>query len=470
MFRRFSVNFAIFSILFDTALIYIALVISVHFRPSLSILPFAEDIRYPLQIPSIIYPLFPLVWVAILLLFSVYDGRRNLHISDELASLTLGSILAAVSLAGSLYLSFRDTSRILFLSFVSLAFLFLVTWRIAARAAFRLGKGKPASSNRVLIVGAGQVGRELEKKIREHTALGLSVVGFLDDDPVKQVDKQDVVGAVSDIREVVINKNISDVVIALPQRAHEEINRLVAELHVLPVKVWVIPDYFHLALHKAVVEDFAGIPLFDLRAPALDDYQRMVKRLFDLIVTFSILPFSLPLMGLIAIAIRIEGPGPILFRQVRVGENGRLFKMLKFRTMVPNAEDLRHLVERVDVKGRLIHKSSTDPRVTGMGNFLRKTSMDELPQLFNVIKGDMSVIGPRPELPYLVEKYEPWQRKRFAVPQGITGWWQINGRSDKPMHLNTEDDLYYVHNYSIQLDILILIRTIWVVLRGKGAY
>ena len=138
--------------------------------------------------------------------------------------------------------------------------------------------------------------------------------------------------------------------------------------------------------------------------------------------------------------------------------------------MVPNAEDLRELVERMDDHGSLIHKSVDDPRVTRVGRVLRRTSLDELPQIFNILVGEMSLIGPRPEIPYLVDMYEPWQRKRFAVPQGLTGWWQVNGRSDKPMHLHTEDDLYYVQNYSLLLDLKILLKTILVVLRGSGAY
>lgn len=142
----------------------------------------------------------------------------------------------------------------------------------------------------------------------------------------------------------------------------------------------------------------------------------------------------------------------------------------KFRTMVKNAEQMRHLVEQADEQGRLIHKHRNDPRITRVGYFLRRWSLDEFPQFFNVFRGSMSLVGPRPELPHLVEKYKPWQRKRFAVPQGITGWWQIHGRSDKPMHLHTDEDLYYIQNYSIWLDIKILIATFWIVLRGKGAY
>jgi lipopolysaccharide/colanic/teichoic acid biosynthesis glycosyltransferase len=144
--------------------------------------------------------------------------------------------------------------------------------------------------------------------------------------------------------------------------------------------------------------------------------------------------------------------------------------MIKFRTMVVGAEKMQHLVEKRDTEGHLIFKTPDDPRVTRVGRLLRRTSLDELPQLFNVFMGEMSLVGPRPEMPELVEKYDLWQRKRFAVPQGMTGWWQINGRSDKPMHLHTEEDLYYVQHYSIWLDLQIIIMTLWAVLRGKGAY
>jgi lipopolysaccharide/colanic/teichoic acid biosynthesis glycosyltransferase len=148
-----------------------------------------------------------------------------------------------------------------------------------------------------------------------------------------------------------------------------------------------------------VVEEFAGISMFDLRAPALNEYQRLIKRVFDLTVAFLVLPISMVTMTIIALLIKLEGPGRIIFRQIRVGENGRLFEMLKFRTMVPNAEDLRHLVEVKNEIGNRLHKTSADPRVTKIGRFLRRTSLDELPQLLNVIKGDMSLIGQRPELP-----------------------------------------------------------------------
>jgi lipopolysaccharide/colanic/teichoic acid biosynthesis glycosyltransferase len=153
-----------------------------------------------------------------------------------------------------------------------------------------------------------------------------------------------------------------------------------------------------------------------------------------------------------------------------VGENGHLFAMYKFRSMVNGAEHLQSQVNEINDKGQLIHKKANDPRVTHIGRFLRRTSLDELPQLLNVLKGDMSLVGPRPELPWLLDQYQPWQHKRLAVPQGMTGWWQINSRAEKLMHLYTEDDIYYIQNYSLWLDIYILLKTPWVVVRGKGAY
>jgi lipopolysaccharide/colanic/teichoic acid biosynthesis glycosyltransferase len=153
-----------------------------------------------------------------------------------------------------------------------------------------------------------------------------------------------------------------------------------------------------------------------------------------------------------------------------VGENGGVFIMYKFRTMVADADQRINQAIQPDSSGVVNHKKPDDPRITRAGRFLRKTSLDELPQLFNVLKGDMSLVGPRPEMPALVERYILWQRERFAVPQGMTGWWQVNGRSSKPLHLNTEDDLYYVRNYSVWLDLQILVKTVWVVIRGRGAF
>jgi len=470
MFRRFSVNFVIFSIVFDAAIVMFSLVVATYVRPFLSRLPFAADFPLYTPLPTLLYPGFAIAWVLILLLLSLYDGRRNVRVTDEISSLTLGSLLAAVAMAGMLYLSFREISRLLFLLFVLLAYLSMLSWRLVVRLTFRRLNGQAIQYRRVLIIGAGPVGRDLQHKIHEHPYLGLKLIGFLDDDPFKHVSNPDILGSLSDARRIIGGYKIDDVVMALPQRAHEKVNVLVAELHDLAVKVWVIPDYFHLALHKAVVEDFAGIPMLDLRAPALNDYQRLIKRAFDLIITVFTLPVILILMGFISLAIRLESPGPIIFKQKRVGENGHLFEMLKFRTMVANAEQIRNLVEYHDENGNFIHKVPNDPRVTRVGRLLRRSSLDELPQIFNILKGDMSLVGPRPELPYLVERYEPWQRKRFAVPQGITGWWQVNGRSDKLMHLNTEDDLYYVQHYSMWLDLYILLKTIAVVILGKGAF
>jgi exopolysaccharide biosynthesis polyprenyl glycosylphosphotransferase len=470
MFRRFSINFAVFSMGFDAVVVMLSLAAATHLRPLLNYLPFSQNLNRPLNVPLLLYLISPLIWVAILMLFSVYDGRRNLRVFDEISSLTMGSLLAMVSIAGILYLSYRDVSRLLFLVFVLLAYAGLLCWRLVYRMVFRLANNQSMQQRRVLIIGAGTIGLELMAKIVENPYLGLKLIGFLDDDPDKLTERDNILGKLASARRIIADYKVHDVVIALPSRAYERVNNLVAELHDMPVKVWVIPDYFHLALHKAVVEEFAGIPMFDLRAPALNDFQRMVKRAFDLAISLLLLFPSMVAMGIIAIAIRLEGPGPILLCQQRVGENGRLFGMFKFRTMVPDAEKLRHLVEYKDEEGHLIHKISNDPRVTRVGRFLRRTSLDELPQLLNILRGEMSLVGPRPELPYLVERYEPWQRTRFAVPQGLTGWWQINGRSDKPMHLHTEDDLYYVQNYSLMLDIQILLKTIDVVLRHKGAY
>jgi lipopolysaccharide/colanic/teichoic acid biosynthesis glycosyltransferase len=196
----------------------------------------------------------------------------------------------------------------------------------------------------------------------------------------------------------------------------------------------------------------------------------MFKRIFDLLFGFLALILALPIMAISVFLVYLEDGFPIIFRQKRVGKAEQLFEMFKIRTMVKNAEQLQSRMEQRDIDGNLIYKMKDDPRITRVGRLLRRFSLDELPQLVNVLAGTMSLVGPRPELPYLAEKYEPWQRKRFDVLPGITGWWQVNSRSDKLMQLHIEDDLYYIQNYSIWLDLQIIVRTIWIVLIGKGAY
>jgi exopolysaccharide biosynthesis polyprenyl glycosylphosphotransferase len=470
MFRRFSVDFALFSIFLDAFLVILSLFTASVLRPMLNSLPFIKEIFGFQTFPAALYLVFPVVWVFSFLVFSVYSPRRNLRSEEEFISLLLGSLQAGIALAGVLFFAYRDFSRALFLSFFIFSFGSVFGWRLVFLAITRNSGPSFVPAQHILIIGAGVVGRDLQKKISERADIRLKLVGFLDDDPQKRAADPLILDSLDNARQVVLQHRVDHVILALPRRAHDRTNRLIADLHDLPVKVYVIPDYFALTLHHAAVEEFAGIPVLDLRAPALSDYQRLIKRTFDIVITLLLLPFSLPMMGILALVIRIDSPGPVVLHQERVGENGRLFKMHKFRTMVENAEELRHLVERRDEKGRLIHKVANDPRATRLGSILRQYSLDEFPQFFNVLKGEMSLVGPRPEMPYLVEKYEPWQRKRFAVPPGLTGWWQIHGRSDKPMHLHTEEDLYYIQNYSPWLDVVIILKTVGAVLSRRGAY
>ena len=469
MLRRFSINFALFSMLLDGLSVAAGLWLAVLVRPWMSRFAWIEPILVPGLVPAVLYALFPFIWVLIYSVLSIYDGRKYLRAVDEFSALSLAVGIASVSSAGILYFSYRDVSRALFLVFIFLAFAFCTAWRILARVYFRSQKAAPDRDYRVLIVGTGPLGRKVEKQLQEASLANFSLVGFVDD-RAEAGDAAFAIGRSDSIRELIAAREVSDVIVALPHSEYHQLGELVQKMDELPVRVWVALGFFDLTLYHMKIEDFAGIPMLDLRASAIDDYQRLVKRGFDLALGLAALLLALPLMALAALTIFLEDGFPVIFRQQRVGENGRLFEMLKFRTMVRNADQFQGQVAKRDENGNEILKSKDDPRVTRVGRFLRRYSLDELPQFINVVRGDMSLVGPRPELPQLVEKYQPWQRKRFAVPPGLTGWWQVSGRSDRPMHLHTEDDLYYIQNYSVWLDIQILLRTVWVVLIGRGAY
>jgi exopolysaccharide biosynthesis polyprenyl glycosylphosphotransferase len=437
-------------------------------RPAMNGINLVKTVPETLVIPETLYFLFPLLWLVVFAALSVYDGRRFLRAADELAALFLSTFIASVSSAGILYLSYREVSRALFVVFVILAFFACVSWRALARVYFRARRETLAVVRRVLVVGTGPLGQRVGEQIRSGHAENIVLLGFVDDGFGGGTASS--LGHIDELPSLLLRHRPSDIVIALPYSSYHKMSEIVTRLEDAPVGVWIALGFFDLALYRTDIESVAGIPMLDLRASAIDDYQRMVKRVFDILLALVFFVPALPLMMIVSMLILLDDGFPVIFRQKRVGENGREFEMLKFRTMFRNAEQMQGRGEKRDEDGNLIHKSKDDPRVTRTGRLLRRLSLDELPQLFNVLAGTMSLVGPRPEMPFLVEKYQPWQRKRFAIPPGLTGWWQVNGRSDKPMHLHTEDDLYYIQNYSIWLDVQILVRTVWVVLFGKGAF
>ena len=464
MVRRFSINYIILSILMDGIFVVLSLMSSTFLRPYFNQIWFVKEIAQPIELQPGIYIICLAVWIGILFYSSVYDVAKNVQFFQEFTNLFFASTLASLTLAGILYLTYRDVSRLLFILFIIQVALASFIWRLIPWLLIKLGVNKE-NSRAVLVVGAGEIGQEIRERIIENPQFNRIFAGYIDDDQTK-----DVIAGIKEIREVVVKNEIQDVFITLPRIESKRVDDIVQKLHDLPVTIWVIPDYFSLILQRAEVGEFAGIPMLNLRAPALKDHQILGKRIFDLIMGVLLLPFILGLMLIIGIVLKFEGKGPILFVQNRVGQNGRQFKMYKFRTMVVGADKKQPARTNLDEVELLQHKLPGDPRITKVGRFLRKSSLDEIPQLINVFLGNMSFVGPRPELPWVVAEYEQWQHKRFSIPPGITGWWQIMGRSDRPMHLHTEDDLYYIKNYSILLDIKILLITVWKVISGEGAY
>jgi exopolysaccharide biosynthesis polyprenyl glycosylphosphotransferase len=429
-----------------------------------------KPIPTPQEISPYVMITIAIIWVIVLMRLGVYDPEKNYRIVDEVYSLLIGTLSATVMVAGLFYIIDLNLSRLVFIINLIITPFFLTTHRAIYRIGFQKKRRIKRNQNRILIAGAGIVGRQFQKEIENLNKYGYQLVGFIDDNVELVRDDLMILGTLDQTIQIIETHHIDHIVIALPQSAHKRIETLVELVYDLPVLVWIIPDIFSLMLITTKVFNFAGMPMINLHASPLNNSQRFNKRVFDLVIAIPILILTLPLIGLISLLIRLDSEGSVFYRSPRMMENGGLFYMVKFRTMRQNAhEQLSNLIS-YDKDGNLIHKKKDDPRVTRVGKFLRKTSLDEIPQLINIIKGEMSLVGPRPELPELVQHYKPWQYKRFSVPQGLTGWWQISGRSDKPMHLHTDEDLFYIKHYSIWLDIQILIKTILIVLRGKGAY
>jgi len=344
----------------------------------------------------------------------------------------------------------------------ALAFIYLLVSRSIFRGiksrAFRKGRGLV----RAAIVGTGPLARDVRERLDQHPEIGFELAGYIrhPSDPPDTPAAMRMIGTADDIELLIERHAIEDLFVAVAHLEPNEQLNLINLSQRPGLQINLVSNLFGVITARAKVDEIAAFPVIPLRHGQLSRPAAFAKRLFDIVVAGTgMIVWLLFFHWWISLWIRSDTKGPVFFTQERVGRNGKPFRIYKYRTMVPETKVYDHAP--VD---------STDPRVTRAGRFLRKTSIDEVPQLINVLRGEMSMVGPRPEMQFIVDQYEEWQKRRLDVKPGITGLWQVIGRKNLPLHLNMEYDFYYIMNQSLLLDIEILIRTVPAVLKGKGAF
>jgi exopolysaccharide biosynthesis polyprenyl glycosylphosphotransferase len=419
-----------------------------------------------------------LTLTAILLLVFWTEGLYSAKRKDSWLSDVYVIVRGAVTGVAALYviaLVYRAVlySRLIF-AYAGLAVVLLLS---AARALEKLIQGhlrrRGYGVQRVLIVGAGETGRAVMRNAVAQPELGYMVVGFVDDKPERgnrDIGRLKGLGGTDRIVNLVRDHSVDEVIITLPWQYHRRIMSIMAQCERARVSVRIVPDLFQMSLSKVDIDDLNGIPLIGLKSVSIRGWNLAVKRAIDMTVAGLGLLVLSPLLLVISGLIKLESSGPAVFRQTRVGRGGRPFTVLKFRTMREGAEQEVEALSALNEAGGPLFKIRNDPRLTKVGQILRRTSLDELPQLYNVLRGEMSVIGPRPGLPCEVEQYQDWHRKRLETWPGITGLWQVSGRSDLSFDEMVLLDIYYIENWSLLLDLQIALRTVPAILFGTGAY
>lgn len=400
----------------------------------------------------------------------LYEREASLLHVVETKKLFLSCAFGSLLVLGStFYFRFLDLSRVMLSTSLFFTFAILLIERsILYRLTIRLHLHGRALRPSV-IFGAGVVGRHLCKRIYHSPALGIHILGFLDDDEnlwekevrIREISsngKYKVLGGLSSLAELIKAKNLGEVFICLPTASYQRNLEILQECHHHGLAVSVVPPTFGRQMHALEVKDIGGIPIIREKEPRPHVFYPFLKRVFDISVSILALLLLSPLMLILAALIRLDSPGPVIFRQKRVGLGGKEFDFLKFRSMHVNSNPYSHTPQ-----------AATDPRITRFGRWLRRSSLDELPQFLNVLKGDMSIVGPRPEMPFIVATYNEEQAERLKVKPGITGVWQISAVRGEPIHANMEYDLFYIEHRSLILDVIIIIKTVATAIRGVGA-
>ena len=465
----------------DAGLVQVAFLAAYWLR--FTVQPVVDDYWRPLDDFAMLRLLLMVFIVGALHTKGLYRLGRGVGYLDEAAGVASGVTVGfGLTIVASVALRIPFDSRAILVYSWALTIVALLLWRVLIRVVrYRLWQ-RGIGIERVVVVGAGDSARRLMQALAEQQP-GYQLVGFAGEPVVNdeltiatqhRVVRAPRLGAPHELAEIVRRQQVDEVFIALPSASHEQIMRLVATCRERAVRFRLVPDLFELSFDQVQVDEVNGVPLVGIKAGSISGWNFLVKRTVDLVLSALALVVAAPLIGLIALAIRLDSPGPILLRQIRVGKGGREFVCYKFRSMYQDAEqrlaELLHCNEVDAGSNHRLFKMKDDPRRTRVGRLIRRASLDELPQLINIVRGEMSLVGPRPPVPVEVAEYEDWHRQRLLVTPGLTGLWQVSGRSNLTFDEMVLLDLYYAEHWSLWLDLKIMLRTVPAVLLARGAY
>jgi exopolysaccharide biosynthesis polyprenyl glycosylphosphotransferase len=421
---------------------------------------------------NILWPIIP-IWSLVFYLMDLYRYWRGPGFWKE-TWMVLKAVFLSCLLAGFIIfaLKYQFVSRIFFLSFAFLDLFLVILFRFLVRSGVHLLNRRSEGSRFILIVGLGDDALEMARGIEKHKELGLRMRGFVSPGEAsfpRGWNGYPVLGSAQDLPGILEREIIDEVIFSVSQDQLKQMGRFMLFCEERGITTRVILNFFPHLISRTYLEELDGFPLLTFSTTPKNEIALFSRRLIDSAGSLVLIILLSPIFLLISLLIRIDSPGPALYRQPRYGLNGRKFTCHKFRSMQTGSDEKRKELVHFNLTNGPAFKMKNDPRVTRVGKFLRKTSLDELPQLFDVLMGDMSFVGPRPLLLEEVEKLEGWQRRRLSMKPGITGLWQVSGRNEIDFNQWMKMDLEYIDNWSLWLDIKILLKTIPVVLSGKGA-
>lgn len=412
------------------------------------------------------------LWAVFLFNERLYDLDRLLWGTGELGRVVRAATMATFAVViGTFLFKWPGISRAWLVLFWFLGWVLIASERLALHAVVRRLRRAGHLLERAVVVGTNEEARHLVGRLRKDPTAGLVPVGYLGPEGFKDgLEDLPRLGDVGDIRELIREHRIGAVLVASTSLPAGQMLQVLSSLRGAPVGLHISSGLYQILTSRTLIKDVGGVPLVTVKGISLSPGNLLLKRVFDISVGLAAVVLLAPVWLTVATLIALTSPGPVLYRQTRVGRQGRPFEMYKFRSMVSDAEDRLDTLRDLNEADGRIFKIRCDPRVTRIGQFIRRFSIDELPQILNVLRGEMSLVGPRPPLPAEVEGYDEWHARRLEVTPGMTGLWQVSGRSDLSFDEMVRLDLYYIENWSVRFDLSIILRTIPIVLMGRGAY